>query len=94
MAVCELGLGRDNESLNLLREAEQITLDAGFVHNHQVALANIGNVYLHRRDYFIAISYHRPIAEHSLWRARSRIQSPSKNGPATPISPMRESKQG
>jgi tetratricopeptide (TPR) repeat protein len=29
------------------------------MHSYQVDLANIGNVYLHRRDYFTALSYYQ-----------------------------------
>jgi len=51
LAVCHLGLGDDEKALG--------DIEAGAIHNYQVALANIGNVYLHRRDYLTAISYYR-----------------------------------
>jgi tetratricopeptide (TPR) repeat protein len=66
LAVCSLGLGRDEEAMQLLRTAEKVTREAGFIHNYQVVLANIGNVYLHRRDYSTAIAYYR----HALTLAR------------------------
>lgn len=59
MAVCYLGLGDDERAMRLLRDAERVNHDAGFVHNYQVVPANIGNVYLHRGDHFTAISYYR-----------------------------------
>jgi tetratricopeptide (TPR) repeat protein len=59
LAVCHLGLGRDEKALELFQKAAQQNIDAGAIHNYQVALANIGNVYLHRRDYLTAISYYR-----------------------------------
>jgi hypothetical protein len=36
-----------------------VNREAGVVHNYQVVLANIGNVYLHRREHFTAISYYQ-----------------------------------
>jgi tetratricopeptide (TPR) repeat protein len=59
LAVCHLGLGDDEKALVLLQKAAQRDVDAGAIHNYQVALANMGNVYLHRRDYLAAISYYR-----------------------------------
>jgi tetratricopeptide (TPR) repeat protein len=59
LAVCHLGLGSDETALELLQKAAQVEYDAGFIHNYQVSLANIGNVYLHRRDHFAAISYYQ-----------------------------------
>lgn len=58
-AVCYLGLGDDKKAMDLFRRAEQVNCKSGSVHNYQVALANIGNVYLHRGDYFTAISYYQ-----------------------------------
>jgi tetratricopeptide (TPR) repeat protein len=58
-AVCHLGLGDDTQAMELFRKAEKVNYEAGFVHNYQVVLANIGNVYLHRRDHFRAIVYYR-----------------------------------
>jgi|SwirhisoilCB1_FD_contig_41_8703071_length_1735_multi_2_in_0_out_0_2 tetratricopeptide (TPR) repeat protein len=66
MAVCELGLGNDQTSLDLLRKAEVVQLDAGTPANYQVVLANIGNVYLYRDDFVTAISYY----QHALTIAR------------------------
>lgn len=59
LAVCYLGLGDDEKAMDLFRKAEKVDYEAGFVHNYQVVLANIGNVYLHRRDHLTAISYYR-----------------------------------
>lgn len=59
LAVCYLGLGDDERALELFRQAERVNFESGVVHNYQVALANIGNVYLHRRDHFAAISYYQ-----------------------------------
>ena len=59
LAVCYLGIGDDEKSMELLRKAEQVNEECGAVHNYQVVLANIGNVYLHRREYFTAISYYQ-----------------------------------
>jgi len=50
MAVCELGLGNDVASLDLLRRAEAVQLEARAPANYQVVLANIGNVYLYRHE--------------------------------------------
>ena len=59
MAVCQLGLGNDQSSLELLRRAEAVQTKAGSIANYQVVLANIGNVYLYRNDYSTAISYYQ-----------------------------------
>ncbi len=59
LAVCHLGLGDDEKAMELFRKAERVNSECGVVHNYQVVLANIGNVYLHRRDYFTAISYYQ-----------------------------------
>jgi tetratricopeptide (TPR) repeat protein len=59
LAVCHLGLGDDERAMRLLRDAERMNRDAGAIHNYQVVLANIGNVYLYRRDHFTAISYYQ-----------------------------------
>jgi tetratricopeptide (TPR) repeat protein len=59
MAVCYLGLGDDEKAMELFRKAERVNYEAGVMHNYQVVLANIGNVYLHRRDHFTAIAYYR-----------------------------------
>ena len=58
IAVCYLGLGDDSRSIELLEDALQIQKEAGRAQNYLVVLANIGNVYLHRRDYLTAIDYH------------------------------------
>jgi tetratricopeptide (TPR) repeat protein len=63
LAVCHLGLGADDKAMELFRRAERENGEAGVIHNYQVVLANIGNVYLHRRDHFTAIScYQRALA--------------------------------
>jgi tetratricopeptide (TPR) repeat protein len=59
LAVCHLGMGDDEKAMELFRKAERVNYEAGVVHNYQVVLANIGNVYLHRRDHLTAISYYR-----------------------------------
>jgi tetratricopeptide (TPR) repeat protein len=59
MAVCHLGLGDDKRSLELLEKALEVQSAAGTVQNYLVALANIGNVYLHRCNYLTAIEYYR-----------------------------------
>jgi tetratricopeptide (TPR) repeat protein len=59
LAVCYLGVGDDGKAMELLRKAEKVNCKSGAIHNYQVVLANIGNVYLHRRDYFTAISYYQ-----------------------------------
>jgi tetratricopeptide (TPR) repeat protein len=59
LAVCHLGLGDDENAMELFRKAERVNYEAGVVHNYQVVLANIGNVYLHRRDHLTAISYYQ-----------------------------------
>lgn len=59
LAVCHLGLGGDQMALDLLERAAQLEHRAGAIHNYQVSLANIGNVYLHRREYLAAISYYQ-----------------------------------
>ncbi len=63
LAVCHLGMGDDEKAMELLRAAEKVTHDAGYVHNYQVNLANIGNVYLHRGDHLTAISYYERALE-------------------------------
>jgi len=59
LAVCHMGLGEDEQALQLFQNAAQRDIEAGAIHNYQVVLANIGNVHLHRRDYLTAISYYR-----------------------------------
>jgi tetratricopeptide (TPR) repeat protein len=59
LAVCQLGLGNDELSLDLMTRAAAIEREAGAVANYQVALANIGNVYLYRNEYATAISYYQ-----------------------------------
>lgn len=59
LGVCRLGLGSDVDAMDLFRRAEKVYFEAGIVHNYQVVLANIGNVYLHRGDYLTAISYYQ-----------------------------------
>lgn len=59
LAVCHLGLGDDQRSLELLQRALEMNRKAGAVHNYQVVLANIGNVYLHLGDHLLAIDYYR-----------------------------------
>jgi len=59
LGVCYLGMGQDEKAMELFRGAERVNYESGVIHNYQVVLANIGNVYLHRRDHFTAISYYQ-----------------------------------
>ena len=59
MAVCYLGLGEDEKAMDLFQKSRQIDEERGAVHNYQVTIANIGNVYLHRRNYLTAIAHYR-----------------------------------
>jgi tetratricopeptide (TPR) repeat protein len=59
LAVCHLGLGNDQQSLDLLQQGEAVQQKAGTVANYQIVLGNIGNVYLYRKDYPTAISYYQ-----------------------------------
>jgi tetratricopeptide (TPR) repeat protein len=59
LSVCHLGLGNDVLALDLLQKASMIQHEAGNIANYQVALANIGNVYLYRGDHMTAISCYR-----------------------------------
>jgi len=59
LGVCYLGFGNDSKAMDLLRQAERVYAEAGVIHNYQVVLANIGNVYLHRKEYFTAIDYYQ-----------------------------------
>jgi tetratricopeptide (TPR) repeat protein len=59
LALCYLGMGDDETAMELLRKAESVDHECGVIHNYQVVLADIGNVYLHRRDYLTAISYYQ-----------------------------------
>ena len=59
LAVCHLGLGDDARAMDLLRKAERVNYEAGAIHNYQVVLADIGNVYVHRREHLTAISYYQ-----------------------------------
>jgi len=59
LGVCYLGRGDDEKALDLFQRAANVESESRSVHNYQVSLASIGNVYLQRRDYFTAISYYR-----------------------------------
>lgn len=63
LAVCRLGLGEDQNSLDLLEAAVKVHGEAGVKQSYLVGLANIGNVYLHRCDYLRAIDYYRKALE-------------------------------
>lgn len=52
LAVCHLGLGDDQKALDLFESALKVEAEAETVGSYQVHLANIGNVYLHRGDYY------------------------------------------
>jgi tetratricopeptide (TPR) repeat protein len=56
---CYLGCGDDGKALDLFQKAAEVERTSRASHNYQVSLASIGNVYLHRRDYFTAISYYQ-----------------------------------
>ena len=51
-AVCHLGLGDDKKAKSFCRKAERVVKENCSTHNYQVIIASIGNIYLHRRDYF------------------------------------------
>lgn len=59
LGVCRLGLGDDAKALDLFQRSAQVDRESGAIHNYQVALANIGSVYLQRRDYLTALSYYQ-----------------------------------
>jgi tetratricopeptide (TPR) repeat protein len=59
LGVCYLGLGEDGKALELFERAADVERKLRYIHNYQVSLASIGNVCLHRRDHFTAISYYR-----------------------------------
>ena len=65
MAVCYLDLGDDKKSLELLESVLPVYAEAGWVHNYQVTIANIGNVYRIRGDYLRAIDYYRCAVEYA-----------------------------
>jgi tetratricopeptide (TPR) repeat protein len=58
LGVCNLGLGNNEKALELFRNAAQVDYESGALHNYQVTVANIGNVYLQRREFFTALSYY------------------------------------
>ena len=58
LAVCHWGLGDSAKSLELLRDAERLTLELGAMHAYQVCLADIGNVYLQLGDCVTAMTYY------------------------------------
>jgi tetratricopeptide (TPR) repeat protein len=58
-SICHLGLGDDETAIYLLRKAERVEYESGSAHNYQITIASIGNIYLHRCDYFTAISYYQ-----------------------------------
>lgn len=65
MAVCFLGMGDDTKSLELLEDVLSFYAEAGWVHNYQATIANIGNVYRYRGDYLRAIEYYRCAVEYA-----------------------------
>jgi tetratricopeptide (TPR) repeat protein len=58
LGVCYLGLGNDEKALELFRNAAQADYESGALHNYKVTVANIGNVYLQRGNFFTALSYY------------------------------------
>jgi tetratricopeptide (TPR) repeat protein len=63
MAVCHLGFGDDAKALKLFEGALQVACETRMAQGYLVALANIGNVYLHRGDHLTAIEYYRRALE-------------------------------
>lgn len=65
---CELGncylyTEEAEKALEFFRKAERVFLESGAMPNYQVCLANIGNVYHHRREFLTAISYYQRALE-------------------------------
>lgn len=59
LAVCYLGLGDPDKSLEFFQRAERVMLQIGAIPNYQVCVANIGNVYLYRGEYGTAIEHYQ-----------------------------------
>lgn len=58
VALCYLDMNDAETALSMLRKAERSSLECGAMHLYQVTLADIGNVYLHQKKYWTAISYY------------------------------------
>ena len=59
MAICHAGLGDLERALDIHLANEKFLSEVGALHAYQVCLADIGNVYLQRREYLKAISYYQ-----------------------------------
>ena len=63
LANCYLNVDEPEKALQFFQKAESVFLESGATPNYQVCLANIGNVYLYRREFLIAISYYQRALE-------------------------------
>ena len=63
LANCYLHLDDPDKALELLEKSERVFSECGATPNYQVCLANIGNIYLYRREFATAISYYRRALE-------------------------------
>lgn len=63
LANCYLHTDEAERALESFHKAEPIFLESGAVPNYQVCLANIGNVYLYRREFLTAITYYQRALE-------------------------------
>lgn len=65
IAVCWLDLGDAEKSLEMREQLLPFFARIGWVHNYQVTIANIGNVYRIKGDYLRAIEYYRCAVEYA-----------------------------
>jgi tetratricopeptide (TPR) repeat protein len=72
LAVCYLGLGDPQRSLEFLDRSDEVYLQAGALHSYQINIADRGNVYLYLGDHLKAISLY----QHALEIARD-IKDPT-----------------
>lgn len=63
LANCYSNIGEAEKALEFFHKAELVFLESGAIPNYQVCLANIGNVYLYRREFLTAISYYQRALE-------------------------------
>jgi tetratricopeptide (TPR) repeat protein len=63
LGACYLNLGETEKALQLLESTAEIFLAKGSLSNYQVSLADIGGVYLRRREFLTAISYYQRALE-------------------------------
>lgn len=59
LGVCYLGLHQAEKALEVHFEADRALFAIGAMHAYQVNLADIGNVYLYKKEYLTAISYYQ-----------------------------------